>query len=251
MPGNEKAQKMTADLWPEMFRVIQESKPTWVIGENVAGFVNMELNRTIVDLESEGYEVQPFIIPACAVNAPHRRDRVWIIAHANSIGERTGFREIQEKNEKIRQWDNDAKFGNPSKNTPNTTSAGLPISGQVGIGEFQKETEGGMDNRLKLNSSHAPDTGGQRLQGCKWSESLQNGEETTHGTITEYNRNTEWDQDWLEVATELCGVDDGLPAELDGFKLSKAGHRRERIKALGNAIVPQVVCEIMKAIKRA
>lgn len=69
-------------LWPEMFRIIQEVQPTWVIGENVAGFVEMALCEVSADLEGAGYEVQPFIIPACAVNAPHRRDRIWIIAHS-------------------------------------------------------------------------------------------------------------------------------------------------------------------------
>lgn len=84
--------KGTADdryQWPNMFRVIQNVKPDWVIAENVRGLVTwndgMVLEQVCVDLESEGYEVQPFIIPAVAVNAPHRRDRVWIIAHcANS-----------------------------------------------------------------------------------------------------------------------------------------------------------------------
>lgn len=84
--------KGTADdryQWPNMFRVIQNVKPDWVIAENVRGLVTwndgMVLEQVCIDLESEGYEVQPFIIPACAVNAPHRRDRVWIIAHrANS-----------------------------------------------------------------------------------------------------------------------------------------------------------------------
>ena len=56
-------------------------------------------------------------------------------------------------------------------------------------------------------------------------------------------------ENWIEVATKLCGVDDGVSAELDGFKLSKAGHRVARIKGLGNAIVPQVAIELMKFIK--
>lgn len=81
--GKQKGKDDDRDLWPEMFRVIKETKPTWIIGENVAGFVNMELERSIFDLESENYEVQSFIIPACAVEAPHRRDRVWIVAHTN------------------------------------------------------------------------------------------------------------------------------------------------------------------------
>lgn len=84
--------KGTADnryQWPNMFRVIQNVKPDWVIAENVRGLVTwndgMVLEQVYTDLESEGYEVQPFIIPACAVNAPHRRDRIWIIANcANS-----------------------------------------------------------------------------------------------------------------------------------------------------------------------
>lgn len=84
--------KGTADdryQWPNMFQVIQSVKPDWVIAENVRGLATwndgMVLEQVCTDLESEDYEVQPFIIPACAVNAPHRRDRVWIIANcANS-----------------------------------------------------------------------------------------------------------------------------------------------------------------------
>lgn len=93
--GKQKAFKDDRDLWPEMFRVIAETRPTWVIGENVSGFVNLGFTRTKVDLESIGYTVRPFVIPACAVGAQHRRDRIWIIAHLNreqlrgeSIGER-------------------------------------------------------------------------------------------------------------------------------------------------------------------
>lgn len=94
--------KGTADdryQWPNMFRVIQNVKPDWVIAENVRGLVTwndgMVLEQVCTDLESEGYEVQPFIIPACAVNAPHRRDRIWIIANcANSRAKSLQKREI-------------------------------------------------------------------------------------------------------------------------------------------------------------
>ena len=73
-------------LWPEMLRVITELRPTWVIGENVPGIINMELDKVLSDLEDQGYETAPpLIIPACAVDADHRRDRVWIIAHNNSV----------------------------------------------------------------------------------------------------------------------------------------------------------------------
>lgn len=79
-------------LWPEMFRVIQEVRPAWVLGENVAGIINLELDRVLSDLESVNYETQAFVIPACAVDANHRRNRVWILANSNGLrmeGERT------------------------------------------------------------------------------------------------------------------------------------------------------------------
>lgn len=82
--GKRRGKEDDRDLWPEMFRIIQELKPTWVVGENVANFANMELERTLTDLESEGYEAQTFIIPACAVGAEHRRDRVFIVAYSGS-----------------------------------------------------------------------------------------------------------------------------------------------------------------------
>lgn len=82
--GNQKAQNDDRDLWPEMFGVVEGLLPTWVIVENVANFINLGFTRTKVDLESIGYSVQPFTIPACAVNAQHRRNRTWIIAYLNS-----------------------------------------------------------------------------------------------------------------------------------------------------------------------
>lgn len=76
-------------LWKEMFRVIGEVRPRLVVAENVYGLLTtkkgMAFECVCADLESEGYQVQAFVIPACAVNAPHRRDRVWIVAHANEI----------------------------------------------------------------------------------------------------------------------------------------------------------------------
>ena len=70
-------------LWPEMLRVINELRPTWVVGENVANIVNMALDQVLSDLENQGYQTRAFIIPACGVDAPHRRDRCAIVAYAN------------------------------------------------------------------------------------------------------------------------------------------------------------------------
>lgn len=85
--GQQRGKDDERYLWPEMLRVIQEFRPTWIIGENVAGIVNMALEQVCSDLEGQGYEVQPFIIPACAIGAPHRRDRVWIIGHSQNVAD--------------------------------------------------------------------------------------------------------------------------------------------------------------------
>ncbi len=73
-------------LWPEMLRVVKESQPTWVLAENVPGIIDLALDQVLSDLETIGYETGTLVIPACAVGAPHRRDRVWIVAHSESEG---------------------------------------------------------------------------------------------------------------------------------------------------------------------
>jgi DNA (cytosine-5)-methyltransferase 1 len=84
--GKQKGTSDDRHLWPEMFRIIQELKPRWVIGENVKGLVNLQdgmvFETVCTDLEGEGYEVRAFNIPAAGVGAPHRRERIWIVAHA-------------------------------------------------------------------------------------------------------------------------------------------------------------------------
>lgn len=75
-------------LWPEMCRVISEAGPTWVLGENVPGIISMELDRVLSDLESLGYACWPITVPACAVDARHRRDRLWVMAYSASERER-------------------------------------------------------------------------------------------------------------------------------------------------------------------
>ena len=78
--GKQRGKDDDRALWPEMLRVIREVEPAWVIGENVPGIIGMELDSVLSDLESEGYSCQAFVLPACAVDAPHRRDRVWVVA---------------------------------------------------------------------------------------------------------------------------------------------------------------------------
>jgi len=88
LAGKRKGKEDERHLWPEMLRAIREIQPTYVVGENVFGLINwnggMVFNEVQADLEADGYEVWPYVLPACAINAPHRRDRVWFIAYSNS-----------------------------------------------------------------------------------------------------------------------------------------------------------------------
>ena len=84
--GSRKGTDDNRHLWPEMFRIIKEFKPRWIIGENVRGIVSIQdglvFETVCTDLESEGYEVQTFNIPAVGVGAPHKRERIWIVANS-------------------------------------------------------------------------------------------------------------------------------------------------------------------------
>ena len=192
--GKKKGRNDDRDLWPEMFRIIQELKPTWVVGENVANFVNMELERTLIDLESEGYETQTFIIPACGVNAKHKRDRTFVVAYSDS-------KRCQECN-----------F------TDQSNKKGF-VSGNV----FE---------RTVCNPNSKP-------------KSQTNKSISTFGSEQKTWESTSWES-WREAPRTywqtnkppICGVVDGLSRGLD----------KSRLKALGNAVVPQQIYPIFKYI---
>ena len=97
-------------LWPEMLRAIREIQPSWVVGENVRGLTNwnggLVFDEVQSDLEAQGYEVLPFLLPACAVNAPHRRDRIWFIAFKNTISNGFIQREFEQEGTEVWQFGN-------------------------------------------------------------------------------------------------------------------------------------------------
>ena len=88
--GKQEGKEDDRYLWPEMLRVIREIRPRWVLGENVPGIINLALDEILLDLEIEGYTTQTFVVPACGVDAPHKRDRVFIVAHHDSERVRIG-----------------------------------------------------------------------------------------------------------------------------------------------------------------
>ena len=179
--GKRRGKEDDRNLWPEMFRVIQEIHPAWVVGENVANLINfVEFEDALLDLESEGYEVQPFIIPAVSVGAWHRRDRVWIVAY----------------NEKWRRSNISIK---KSKGT-----------------QFK-------DRGLRGNVSNT------KAKGLERSDTKRT--ESTERWITKPS-----ERDWWDAEPGVGRVANGIP------------HRVDRLKSLGNAIVPQVAYQIFKAI---
>ena len=165
-------------LWPQTLAVIEAVKPQWVLLENVTGIINLALDQVLSDLEGAGYGHETLVIPACAVNAWHRRDRVWIVAYSNGNSE-----SIMPINDRKRQ----GKLGD--RFIANSTGKGL-----------QRQRS---EHELREVSTEA------EIAGCSW---------------------------WA-VESELGRVAHGIP------------HRVDRLKCLGNAIVPQVAYEIIKAIK--
>jgi DNA (cytosine-5)-methyltransferase 1 len=128
--GKRKGTEDERYLWGEMLRAIQEIKPKFVIAENVFGITNIDgglvFQQVCLDLEGEGYEVQPFIIPAAAKNAPHRRDRCWFIAYSNGNGfnKRNGNNEVNtSQGGEYAQCD--ISESNGYGNSPNTNKIGL------------------------------------------------------------------------------------------------------------------------------
>jgi DNA (cytosine-5)-methyltransferase 1 len=157
LAGKRKGTKDDRHLWPEMLRLIREIRPEYIVGENVGGIISWDggvvFEQVQTDLETEGYEVQPFILPACGVNAPHRRDRVWFIAHSacyghklrgfGSCGQKKGKSEIiQEEWEWIR---NDNRRIGKSGFTSNTTSAGRKERIEVGRWSDSEKNSTRMD----------------------------------------------------------------------------------------------------------
>jgi len=121
--GQRRGKEDDRHLWPEFSRLVDELRPTWIIGENVAGHISMGLDDVLSDLEGQGYAARTFVIPACAVAAPHRRDRVWIIGHAD--------KNIREQSKAV------AKHNEPEQHNSKRvfTSSNPRCLGQSGQGE--------------------------------------------------------------------------------------------------------------------
>ena len=251
--GKRRGKEDDRHLWPEMLRVIREVQPRFVVGENVAGLLSwnngMVFHEIITDLENEGYETQAFFIPACATNAPHRRDRIWFVAHSKSNGryergEKINGREINKFQNRDKIWDKFTTNGKQS-NAPHTdgTEQGNNLGEER---EIRWGEEGDVFGEL-CGDGNVADT--DSTNNKTWTQRKILGQpyrEKANG----YSY-VECRKQWENFPTQspVCGGDDGISTELDGITFPK--WRNESIKGYGNAVVPQVVYQIFKAIEQS
>lgn len=210
LAGQRKGKDDDRHLWPEIVRIIREldattGKPAWCIFENVAGHISMGLDQVLFDLEAEGYAAWPFIVPACAVNAPHRRDRVWIVAHYEGRVDRkhnTGAVQRQEQE--------------PGEGLVCDDVSSIP-SRQL-LDRYWDFWSTGR-NESTDSRGIAADTESQQARGVfkPW-----------------FSSNPESGSDWRGQANEWITLP-GVRARNDGLP-----NRVARLKALGNAVVPQI-----------
>ena len=195
---------------------------SWVVGENVAGIVNMALDQAYADLENAGYTVQAFIIPACAVNAPHRRDRCAIVAHAESVGQhRVGGC----RNEGGGARSEEAQLEGRCDVLSNSNNGGWPLWGNRELSAAQ-ETGGRWANHGGGAQEHV--TGERR--------SAQPG---LGGVADGASR-------WLDRGMSAPGY--WMPEPDISRLTTKREHRKDRLQCLGNAVVPQQFYPVFRAI---
>lgn len=268
-------------LWPEMLRVIREAAPAYVVGENVRGLTNWNggvvFEEVCADLEAEGYDVWTGILPAAGVGAPHRRDRVWFVAHAHGGADLrtpgrhagTGAGEGLPERHEVRipdqsgdVWDAADTDGRRSvsrcKDVQSEQSDGHgPVS--KGRKRNAADTDGiGFEERITAAESGEPrfgaghggaDAANAERDGLEHSTqpgSITGSEGATRERIAGHAAPACWTG--FPTQSPVCGGNDGIPRELDGITFSK--WRNESIKAYGNAIVPQLAYQIFKAIQQ-
>jgi len=262
-------------LWPEMLRTIREIKPSWVVGENVYGLVNwnggLVFHEVQSDLEAEGYEVFPVLLPAAAVNAPHRRDRIWFIAYCknNGLNKCDSDNEVNTSQGRVNAFSN-FEQSNGNGDAPNTKNirCGRGNCKECSNGKWKvfQGKQGWNKMGCKVEGCNREQTTfSSTINGIYESESIvehtdcirqkrwmhKNKSKTSiRKQFSKRNARSNESTSWQNFPTvsPICNGDDGLSNRLDSITFPK--WRNESIKAGGNAIVPQVVYQIFKAIEQ-
>ena len=274
--GRRQGEEDERHLWPEMLRIIKSCQPRYVLAENVAGHVTMGLDQVLTDLEDQGYTTRPIIVPACAKNAPHRRDRVWIIGqlttNTNDTGNRTSRSNIDQEQQTIEQgWKEQSLFEFSRHDEAVANTSGL--RGQNFSTSDKEITERSSENEnVKSINSCTSDTGSNVAN----SDSIRCRGGSCKGCSDCKRQVLSTERKGREVGSEVkgcsqsCGTSRSVEQRVgdmaDGISTGLLRHfdrepehiprvtkgekdRAKKLKALGNSIVPQVAAEILLAIR--
>jgi DNA (cytosine-5)-methyltransferase 1 len=224
--GRKKGEQDPRHLWPEYFRLVKECRPTWVIGENVSGHLKLGLDSVLADLEGEGYAVRTFSISAASIGANHKRERVWIVAHSERNDNFNKEQRVDGKEKEIprERGENDSPPRESSRasavrktndgNVENTRRSLQPRAEQRG--ENENETREGNANQHQRSSS-ASKSDVANTQGVY-----------VQGQYDGQGQRQPWGESWWAVEPDVGRVAHGIPDRVD------------RLKALGNSLVPHV-----------
>lgn len=234
-------------LWPEMLRVIAESECACVLGENVAGIITMELDRVLADLESLGYAAWPLVIPACAVDARHRRDRVWIVAYSEGNDRRRRLRKTGTEQDRNLAANGSAPLADADKTGWREQRRAEPVGTQHAAAECGGQNVGDT-NGERRNGQHLSIQPGRPLEAG--AETAGSGEDVPNADGREHESGGAQsnqrpiprpdESGWCGWPTEpaVGRVAHGIP------------NRAHRLRALGNAIVPQVAETLIREMAR-
>ena len=259
--GKQKGKDDDRNLWQETFRIIKESKPTFFIGENVSGIVKLYLDTILKDLESEGYSTRCFNISASSIGAKHRRERIWIVSYSNSHTKtKRGECSSDEKTSSSRQHiegrsNGDGREGcisSTRENSCNVTNSNSRLRGGRGtIGESGIEQERELSTTQEKSECQTQNIWSKTI-GCNAlsgeTENVANTDNigTQVSTQRQYSSiklfGSKSQENWWQTFSKFYRIPNGVSYGLDK-------DRANRIKGLGNAIVPQIPYYIGLAIK--
>ncbi|MAB51375.1 DNA cytosine methyltransferase [Marinobacter sp.] len=237
LAGVRRGDKDDRHLWPEMLRIIQAVRPTWVCGENVAGHISMGLDTVLSDLEAGGYQARCFVIPAVAADAHHRRDRCWVVAHSDDAGQSASQRAREDN--RNQPWNDtwrrstdvaDAgSRGSENARAENVGNADKSNSQRINGWEPKPSEQGGRQG-FAARCEDVPNASSPRLQG-----DVGQGQAGSQGKSEGYPAKCRWWEPEPAVGRVANGV----------------SGRVHRLRQLGNSIVPQVAARILWAIKKS